>query len=325
MNTTGLYPLRFEPIYRRYVWGGRRLAAALGKSLGVGSDFAESWEVVDHGGDQSVVLAGPLQGVSLGDVCAKHNREMFGRHAPQQQFPLLFKFLDAHRNLSIQVHPNDAQAAQLVPPDLGKTEAWVVLHAEPGSRVFAGLKQGLSASEFEREVRRGAAERCLHQFEPQPGDCIFVPAGTVHALGAGLLVAEIQQASDTTYRISDWNRVGSDGQPRALHVDQALQVIDFSRGPVDPQTPCSTDVDYIERLVQCDRFVLNRWNIQQPVAIGGDDRFHILALLEGTVRVAGDAHEAPLVRGQTILLPASCESVLAPLETALLLEVHLPD
>ena len=153
----------------------------------------------------------------------------------------MFKFLDAQKTLSVQVHPNDDQAARLDPPDLGKTEAWVVLAAEPGSRIYAGLKRGFDRHALEREVHRGTCELCLHSFEPQPGDCVFIPAGTVHALGAGLVVAEIQQASDTTFRLFDWNRVDRDGKPRPLHIRESLDTINYLRGQVQPQTPAATE------------------------------------------------------------------------------------
>ena len=145
------YPLRFEPLFRRYLWGGRRLQSGLGKPIGAGEDYAESWEIVDHGADQSIVAAGRLAGKSLHELVTQYGEELFGRHHPQPQFPLLFKFLDAHRNLSVQVHPNDEQARLLDPPDLGKTEAWVVVHAEPGSLVYAGLKRGFDRQALDRK------------------------------------------------------------------------------------------------------------------------------------------------------------------------------
>jgi mannose-6-phosphate isomerase len=320
-----LGPFRFDPIYRRYVWGGRRLATMLGKELGEGDHYAESWEVVDHGQDQSRVAAGPLQGVTLHEIVRMHGRELFGRHAAQPQFPLLFKFLDAHQNLSVQVHPNNEQAARLQPPDLGKTEAWVVLHADPGSLIYAGLSPGCNRAALERAVQQGAMESCLHRFHPQPGDCVFIPAGTVHALGGGLVVAEIQQASDTTYRLYDWDRLGPDGKSRPLHVKEALETVDYRRGPVSPQTPRATDVPHVERLVQCEQFVLDRWKIQSTVPVGGDNRFHLLAVLAGEVSVEGDCGGAPLRKGQTLLLPAASGPTLAtPTDSVVLLDMYLP-
>ena len=303
-----LYPLQFRPIFRDYLWGGRRLETLLGKPLGEGEHFAESWEVVDHGKDQSVVENGPLAGTTLHELVEASGPQLLGRHAPQPRFPLLFKFLDAQKTLSVQVHPNDEQAARLDPPDLGKTEAWVVLAAESGSKIYAGLKRGFDREALAREVHRGTCELCLHAFEPLPGDCVFIPAGTVHALGAGLVVAEIQQASDTTYRLFDWNRVDArTGQPRELHVEQGLEVIDYDRGPVDPVEPRPTDRPGVERLVECDKFILDRWTLSDDrILVGGDGAFHLLAVIEGTAELDGPYIDGPLVTGRTVLVPAEC-------------------
>lgn len=321
-----LYPLRFHPLLKRSLWGGRRLETVLDKPLPEGNDFAESWEVADHGGDRSLVAAGPLQGASLGELTAKRGQELLGRHHPQSRFPLLFKFLDSNKALSVQVHPNDAAAALLNPPDLGKTEAWVVLHAEPDAFVYAGLKRGFDRHALEREVHRGTVELCLHKLQPRVGDCLFIPAGVVHALGPGLVIAEIQQASNTTYRLHDWNRIDASGQPRALQVEQSLQAIDYDYGPVSPQTPQPSQRPHVERLMACDKFVLDRWTISARADyIGGDDRFHIVSVLDGAVEVAGDVANEPLRRGQTLLIPASAGQVeLAPTATAVLIDMYLP-
>src|SRR5208283_4546370 len=250
-------------------------------------DYAESWEVADHGTDQSVVDQGPLAGTTLGELVRQRGAELLGCHHPQPRFPLLVKFLDAAQSLSVQVHPNDEQAARLNPPDLGKTEAWYILSAEPGSLIYAGLRPGVDRQQLADAIRQGTCGNLLHQFEPQAGDCLFVPAGTVHALGAGLLVAEVQQSSDTTFRLFDWNRVGPDGKPRPLHVERGLAVVDFKRGPVDPVQPQPTDRPWVSRLVACEKFIMDRCDFDLPQAIGGDDRFHIVCVLQGTVCIEG--------------------------------------
>ena len=251
----------------------------------------------------------------------------WGRHHPQSQFPLLFKFLDAQRNLSLQVHPDDARAARLTPPDFGKTEAWLILDREPGSLVYAGLSEGVDRAALEKAIAERQIETCLHAFEPEVGDCIFVPAGVVHAIGAGLLVAEIQQSSDTTYRLYDWNRLGTDGRPRELHVASALEATDFERGPVTAQTPEPTDQAHVRRLVACEKFVLDRWELDShpasngPHTAGGDDRCHLLTVLEGEVILAGDR----LSRGETMLLPAACgPTPVEPQGRAVLIDMYLP-
>jgi mannose-6-phosphate isomerase len=348
-----LYPLRFQPLFRRYLWGGRRLETVLAKPIGEGSDYAESWEIVDHGADQSVVAGGPLAGTTLGELVRTRGAELFGRDMEchrgrslqdRLQFPLLFKYLDCQRDLSVQVHPDDAVAARLNPPDLGKTEAWVILDAAPGARVYAGLRPGLNPTSLAREIAAGRTAECLLSFEARTGDCIFIPAGTVHALGAGLLVAEIQQASDTTYRLFDWNRVGPDDKPRQLHVEEALAVIDYAAGDVRPQQPQPTERPFVERLVTCDKFALDRWRFRGVERLGGDERFHIVSVLEGTLELSweGEAPAEPgtnsreeaqqelrpprgLNRGETVLLPASIGPVtVSAAPSCTLLDIYLP-
>jgi mannose-6-phosphate isomerase len=320
-----LYPLRFQPILRRYLWGGRRFESSLGRTLPPGDDWAESWEISDHGADQSIVEFGPLAGTTLRELVIMHGRELLGRHSPQPCFPLLLKFLDACKTLSVQVHPDDARAAQLDPPDAGKTEAWLVVEALPGSKIYAGLKPGVDRDRLAAAIREGTCEQCLNVFEPSPGDCVFISAGTVHAIGAGLLVAEIQQSSDTTYRLFDWNRVGPDGRPRTLHVEQGLAAVDFARGPVMPQRSRATDRPQVSRLVECDKFVWDRFDFDSPMPVGGDDRCHILTVLQGVVQIAGDPAESVLPRGETALLPASLGKVtLSPQGRTVLLDAYLP-
>jgi len=318
-------PLRFQPIFRQYLWGGRRLQSVLGKAIGAGNDFAESWEIVDRGTDQSLVLAGEFQGKSLGGLVAEQGQSLLGKHHPQSQFPLLFKFLDAQQQLSVQVHPNDARAAQLAPPDLGKTEAWVVLSAEPGSVIYAGLKAGFDRVALTREVANQTTQRCLHEIHPEPGDCFFLPAGVVHSIGAGLVVAEIQQSSDSTYRLYDWNRIGKDGRQRELHVERALEAIDYDWGLVERQVPQPTEHADCEQLVSCDKFVMNRWSANGPIDLSLDDRMQIIAMLKGTGSVDGDPCERPFGVGDTMLVPAACTDViLRPQNAATLLQIYLP-
>jgi mannose-6-phosphate isomerase len=322
---TNLLLLRFNPILREYLWGGRRLGTDLGKPIGAGPHYAESWEVVDHGADQSTVADGPLTGKTLHELVTQESAKLFGRHHPRNQFPLLLKFLDCHQTLSVQVHPNDEQAAKLNPPDLGKTEAWVVLAADPGSKIYAGLKSGVDRQTLERELARGNCESCLHEFEPSVGDCVLIEAGTVHALGAGLLVAEIQQASDTTYRLFDWNRVDRDGKPRQLHIQQALDVTNYTRGPVNPVSPTATSDQDIERLVQCDKFILDRLRLSASHSLPPDNRFHILAIVEGAVSINTHDGSCNLKRGGTALIPATTREVkIAPQDRAVLLDMYLP-
>lgn len=299
-----MHPFLLTPRYRRYLWGGRRFATVLGRPLPPGDDYAESWELVDHGDDQSVVAAGPLAGATLGDLVRTHGHDLLGRHAPLSRFPLLFKFLDACRDLSVQVHPDDARAARLSPPDLGKTEAWYVIDAAPGSRIYAGLRPGTDRDALAAALRAGRCEEVLHSFEPRAGDCVFIPAGTVHAIGAGLVVAEIQESSDVTYRLFDWNRTGADGRPRPLHLDAGLEAVTRFE-PVAPVRPVATADPASRRLVACDHFVFDEVRPADGVSIGGDHACHFLAVLSGEFRLDPRWQLPPLQRGGCVLLPAA--------------------
>jgi mannose-6-phosphate isomerase len=299
-----LTPLIFSPIYRRYIWGGRRFETMLGRTLPPGEDYAESWELVDRGTDQSVVAAGPLAGMTLGELVAKQGSDLLGRRPPPQAFPLLFKFLDASRDLSVQVHPDDERAAKLGTADLGKTEAWYVIDAAAGSRVYAGLKAGCSRDDFAAALRAGRCDDVLHSFEARAGDCIFIPAGTLHAIGAGLMVAEIQQSSDVTYRLYDWNRVGPDGRSRPLHVEAGLEATTRTE-PVDPVTPAPTADPVARRLVTCDYFLFDEVQPKQTWDVGGDEGCHFIVVLAGSLSFEPRWGLPPLAAGGCTLLPAS--------------------
>jgi len=278
-----------------------------------------------------VVEFGPLAGTTLHQLLTDRGVDLLGQNAQRQdrqvakRFPLILKYLDATDRLSVQVHPDDEMAAKLDPPDLGKAEAWVVLAAEPGSTIYAGLKPGIDRESLANAISQRTCQQCLHRFQPAVGDCVFLPAGTVHALGEGLLVAEIQQASNTTFRLFDWDRLRQGGRPRQLHVDEALEAINYSRGPVGLQRPQPTDRPGVSRLIECDKFVLDRWEFSGPLTAGGDQRCHIITVLQGAVSVDGDPAAAPLPRGRTVLLPAAIGGIrLDPHDRAVLLDVYLP-
>jgi mannose-6-phosphate isomerase len=298
----------------------------LGKPLGEGNDFAESWELCDHGADQSIVEAGAMRGWPLERLVREHGAELLGRHDGLTQFPLLFKFLDASDRLSVQVHPNDDQAARHTPGERGKTEAWVILDALPGSCVFAGLKPGVTREILESALRDGTVEGLLHRVSVQQGDCLFIPAGTVHAIGEGVLLAEVQQSSDLTFRLFDWNRIGPDGKPRTLHIAESLACTDFHSGPVDPVSPRSISRDpghAVEELVRSPYFTIVRHAATRPFEILADDRCHVLMTLDGALRVAGQHGERVVGRGQTLLLPArGLPARLEPRPATTFLEVY---
>ncbi|MBN1590077.1 MAG: class I mannose-6-phosphate isomerase [Pirellulales bacterium] len=329
---TSLYPLRFEPLYRHYLWGGTRLGTLPGRNLAPGKLYAESWEIVDHLADQSVVQSGPLAGASLHELTVEHRKALLGREAAcpsgapvANRFPLLLKLLDAAKNLSLQVHPDNEMASRLDPPELGKTEAWFVLAADSGSRIYAGLKPGVDRSVLARAIEDGTCAECVHSFEPRSGDSLLIPSGTVHGLGEGIMVVELQQASDATFRLFDWNRVGPDGNPRPLHVEQALEAIDFDAGPVEPIRVAMTEKNAGAELIECEYFSIRRWDLVGPVSIGGDGHCHVINVIDGAVLVEGDPAASPVDRGQTILLPAALSPVaVRPEPKAQLLDVTVP-
>ncbi len=307
-----LHPLVFEPILKSLIWGGRRLGTVLNKEIGDGDGYAESWEIADHRNDVSQVGNGRLAGLSLRDLLRHRAEELLGPGLASQtasrrgQFPLLVKFLDANDVLSVQVHPDDALGRKLA-NDNGKTEAWVILHAEPGSLIYAGLKASVTRETFSKAMETGDIVPLLHRFEAKAGDCVMIPAGTIHAIGAGVVLAEIQQMSDATFRVHDWGRVGPDGRARTLHPAEALTCTDFERGPVHPITtrPEPIPGGTRERLVSCPFFALERLRLRGPSAVGHDDRFSILLGLGGQADVIARGEPTRLRFGQTLLLPAS--------------------
>ncbi len=323
-----LPPLRFTPLIKRLRWGGTRLGTSLGKAIGAATDAAESWEIADHGTDQSVVISGPFAGWTLTQLMSQHATELLGSTATQTTFPLLVKFLDAHDRLSLQVHPNDQQARKYTSTDHGKTEAWVVLDALPGSLIYAGLKPGLSAADLEQATLAGNLPDCVHAFEAHPGDCYFIPTGTVHAVGEGVLLAEIQQTSDITFRLHDWGRLGSDGLPRQLHLREALECIDYSRGPIKPLQPrliSGISINRVEEIVTCDYFAIRRHTGSAPWQRDIQNRFQIFIVLEGQIDLVTPSGTETLRQGETALIPASCNNCLiSPRGSAILLEAFEP-
>jgi mannose-6-phosphate isomerase len=308
MTAIARQPLRFEPILRRLIWGGRRLGTVLGKPIGEAADYAESWEISDYKDAVSVVCEGPLAGTTLRELVRSQPEALMGRQlANRRQFPLLVKFIDARETLSVQVHPDDEKGRRLA-NDNGKTETWVIVDGEPGSLIYAGLKPGVTRDQFAAAIEAGSVEPLLHRFTPRPGDCILIEAGTVHAIGSGVLLAEIQQMSDATFRVDDWGRVGPDGKPRELHVAQALESTDFTRGPVDPLGPWPLPAEqgnHRDGLPWTPYFALERWTLTRPQVLGDASRFTILMGLSGSAQVGHEPGRCRLEFGQTLLLPAA--------------------
>lgn len=235
-----LYPLTFDPVFKDYIWGGRNLETRLGRTLPPGI-VAESWEISGHPSSPTRVNNGPLAGKTLPEVLDLLGPELAGERSrpmlARGKFPLLVKLLDANKPLSVQVHPNDAYAGRNENGELGKTEMWYILHARPGAYLIYGLQPGVTPESFRAALQAGRLETCLHRLPVKAGDAVFIPSGSLHAIMDGIVLAEIQQNSDTTYRVYDWNRLGADGKPRPLHVNKAMDVINFSQVEPGPFTP----------------------------------------------------------------------------------------
>ncbi len=301
-------PLIFAPRYRDYVWGGRNLARVLGRDLPPGV-VAESWEVSAHPTAPTMADRGPLRGRTLRELAAEHGAALVGRNAERAcgpgRFPLLVKLLDAAQPLSVQVHPDDARAALRGDGELGKTEMWHVLHADPGAEVVLGLRDGTDEGALRRACADGRIEEHLNRAAVKAGDSILVPAGTVHAILGGAVLLEIQQDSDVTYRLHDWGRIGADGQPRPLHLEEAMEAIDFAGPPprVRPLAGAADTSEGVDRqvLASCPAFVVERLRLPEGVELErrvDPASCEVWGVLEGRARLS------PSDRARAVTLPA---------------------
>jgi mannose-6-phosphate isomerase len=329
MSQPSLYPLRFEPIYQYRLWGGRHLENLLSTPLPDGP-IGEAWLLSDREDHQSLVAEGPLKGSSIAQLIRQYPEQMLGRCAGQiQRFPLLLKFLDVHEMLSVQVHPSDAYPDLLPPGESGKTEAWVVLEADVNSRIYAGLKQGITLPLLRQAIGEGRVEETLESFIPRQGNSILIPAGTVHALGGDVVVFEIQQNSDVTFRLYDWNHIDpKTGKPRELQVEQALACIDFSEGPLSPSMPAVEDTKPVlrERLVHCDYFILERLQGESSFKVGKADMPKVLVCIAGEGQLEYKDDRYKINKGDLILLPAMLgECICHPDASITLSETSIPE
>jgi mannose-6-phosphate isomerase len=321
-----LYPLTFRPTFKQRVWGGRELERLYHKPLPPGLPIGESWEISDRQGDVSVVVNGPLAGKDLRWLMEHHGPDLLGDAQPLAgRFPLLVKILDAQEKLSLQVHPPAATASALGTEP--KTEMWYVAEAAPGAELYVGLKRGVTRAEFERRVQDGTVAECFHRVSVQAGDAMFLPSGRVHALGAGLVIFEIQQNSDTTYRVFDWNRLGLDGKPRELHIPQSLASIDFSdyEPSLVPRASARDGVHKVRLLVSDPLFTIEAQEASAGASVAlRPKKMQILALLAGSVQVCDGAGRLVLAAGQFCLVPANVAQIAVHAETpATLLRVEV--
>ena len=298
-------PITFDPLAMERVWGGRRFETLLGKTLPHAVPVGELWEMVDRPEAQSVVHEGPLKGKTLHDLWIGHREEVFGSlHTsnPSPRFPLLIKLLDARERLSVQVHPPVARAASMNGEP--KTECWYFLHASKGASVYAGLKKGVSRKQFEQALQEGTVEETLHSVQADTGESIFIPSGRLHAIGEGLVIVEVQQNSDTTYRVFDWNRRSLDGNPRDLHIKESLASIDFNDFE-PPLTPSSQTV-----VADCPYFHVEKIPLPCPRNIATTGDFSIVTCLTGEVECSG----TNIRPGGFMLIPSLLEeAILIPI------------
>jgi mannose-6-phosphate isomerase len=316
-KTTFYSPIRFAPLAMERVWGGRHFETLLGKQLPEDSVIGELWEIVDRPEAQSVVSEGPLLGTTLHDLWTESREAVFGaRHLahPSSRFPLLVKLLDARERLSVQVHPPAHLAEELQGEP--KTECWYFLDAGENASVFAGLKQGVTQEAFEEALAAGTVEEKLHRTPVRTGESIFIPSGRLHAIGEELVIVEVQQNSDTTYRVFDWNRMGLDGKPRDLHREHSMSSIDFT--DFEPAiTPASEPI-----VADCPFFRVEKKTLAEPLDLSVPGDFCVITGLTGEA----ECSESRLLPGEFLLIPSSLEkAILTPLrENTSVLVTRLP-
>jgi mannose-6-phosphate isomerase len=305
--------LTFEPIFKERIWGGRNLETLYGKSLPPRIPIGESWEISDRPGDESVIAAGRWKGKTLHQILGERPAELLGPLPERpKRFPLLLKIIDAREKLSLQVHPPALQAGRLGGEP--KTEMWYIVQAGPAAELFAGLKRGVTRAEFEKQLANGTVANCFHRIPVKPGDAMFLPSGRVHAIGADTLLFEIQQNSDTTYRVFDWNRLDADGRARQLHLAESLASMDFA--DFEPSLlPEATSPGYpgtLRPLVKDKLFQvsLRRLDAGEALPLRGG-RMTILAVVEGALRVTDQGEATALSAGGFCLIPACCRQAVA--------------
>jgi mannose-6-phosphate isomerase len=322
-----LYPIRFHPVYKDKVWGGTRLKNLFGKNYEPLPNCGESWEISGVKDSVSVVSNGFLRDNSLEELMEVYMGDLvgdkvFGMHG--KQFPLLLKFIDTTQALSIQVHPDSAMALERH-QSYGKTEMWYVLHAEPDAEIIVGFKDGVDKDTYQHHVKNNTIRDILNVEKAFPGDVFFIPAGHIHAIGAGITLCEIQQSSDVTYRVYDWDRPGVDGKLRELHLDEALDAIDFSK--VDAfKTPYKASINDSTKLVSCEYFTTNLMAFDRKIECDYFylDSFVIYVCVEGALTVVYSQGKEHIMAGDTVLLPAEIKQVeLLPDKPCKVLEVYI--
>jgi len=329
MSRLSLYPLRFDPIYQYRLWGGRRLTNVLTGPLPGDGPIGEAWVLSDRSDHQSLIANGPLKGQTLGQMMKQFQEQLMGKLSSRfGHFPLLLKFLDAHEMLSVQVHPSNSRSDLIPAGDTAKTEAWVVIEADKGSHIYAGLRPGTTAGNLRQSLDDGTIADHLVRIVPKPGDAVFIPAGTVHTLGNDVVVFEVQQNSDATFRLYDWGHIDPETkEPRPLQVDQAFACITFGSsdsGLVAPRVETTTPVER-ERLFDCHAFLLWRLLGQDLFTVGATAEPRVLVCIEGSGQIEHEGIPYAVGRGDVWLLPAEAgECAFQPSGEVTLLEIAIP-
>ncbi|MEA3225581.1 MAG: type I phosphomannose isomerase catalytic subunit [Planctomycetota bacterium] len=305
MSGMKAYPLKFGPIYKQRIWGGRKLQDVFGKELPTGEKIGESWELADLPEDKSVIANGELAGWTIREAIEKHPREITGDRNFPAPFPLLIKILDAEDVLSVQVHP-DPETCKRTGQGEPKTECWYIISAAPGAVIYKGLKDGVTRERFAQAIEEGTVADMLVTVPVAVGECHFLPAGTVHAVGEGLLIAEIQTPSDTTYRVFDWNRVDDVGNARELHIEQALESIHFDMSSDD--LPVTT----MGRLVDCEYFKTDKGHQSKDCEVLlSPGKMKTLIFMSGRGTILGaEVEPVEFGAGDCILAPAAFEGAM---------------
>ncbi|MEG0851543.1 MAG: type I phosphomannose isomerase catalytic subunit [Flavobacterium sp.] len=302
---SSLYPLQFEPILKERIWGGEKLKTVLNKPI-TSKITGESWELSTVEGDVSIVSNGELKGKSLMELIAETPNELLGTRVHERfgkQFPLLFKYLDAREDLSIQVHPNDKLAKERH-NSFGKTEMWYVMQADADSRIIVGFKEDSSKEEYLKHLQDNTLVTILDDVKAKAGDVFFLETGTVHAIGAGLVVAEIQQTSDITYRLYDFDRVDAQGNKRELHVDLALDAINYNK--VNTQKKYDSKINTSNVVVDCPYFTTNFIPLESNTEISkSGETFTVYMCIEGSFEIEYDNFKHTYIKGDTVLIPAA--------------------
>jgi mannose-6-phosphate isomerase len=300
-----VYPLKFKPIYKHRIWGGQKLRDYFGKDIPAGEKIGESWELADLPEDKSVIANGELAGQTLAATISKYPAQIMGDGNFSRPFPLLIKFLDAEDTLSVQVHP-DPTTCKRMGKGYPKTECWYIVFAEPGAVIYKGLKEGVGKEEFAEAIKRGDVADMLAEVPVEAGQCHFLPAGTAHSIGAGLIIAEIQTPSDTTYRVFDFNRVDENGKARQLHIEEALESIHF-----DPSGD-NLSVITAGRLVDSEYFRIDKGHQAKDCEmLVSRGEVKCLIILAGSGRiVAADEACVDFKAGDCLLVPAGYEGAI---------------